>query len=208
MTARTERATARALALALLAPLAVAACSGGSGAGDDGAEPAREGTTTMAETSGSGTPESGTTPAGTVLDLGEPGSVAWQAGAGSTGTVDLVVEQVRRRPASVLAGWVPGDEMARTAPYFVTAAVTNVGGTRLGGAALPLYLRDREGVLSPPVTFGGGYARCPSTPLPRRFGPCDEARLCLVYTLAQGAEADAVTFEASSDEVGVAWRVR
>ena len=206
MTARTARPTARAVALALLVPLAVSACSGGGGDGD-GAEPGEGRTTAVAEPSDGAAPEAGTTP-GTVLGLGEPASVAWQVGAGSTATVDLVVEQVRRKPARVLAGWVPDDEVARTTPYFVTAAVTNAGDTELGGAALPLYLRDAEGVLSPPVTFGGDYARCPSTPLPRRFAPGDEAALCLVYTLAPGAEADAVTFQPSSDEVGVAWQVR
>ncbi len=197
--------TVRTLALALVVTFALTACSGG---GDESVEP---GSPSVAGTPTS-TPEPATTTAtttapGTTLALGESGTVAWQVDAETTGTLDLVVSQVQRKGRKVLAGWVPEDQIADAMPYFVRASVTNAGETELGGAALPLYLRDVSGVLTPAATFGSDFTRCPSTPLPESFAPGESAEICLVYTLAPKVAPDAMTFQPTSTELGVAWRV-
>ena len=198
----------RTFALALVVTFALTACSGG---GDESVEPASPSSPASSTTTASAAPATtaaATTAPGTTLALGESGSVAWQVDAETTGTVDLVVSQVQRKGRRVLAGWVPEDQIADTTPYFVRAGVTNAGETELGGAALPLYLRDASGVLSPAATFGSDFTRCPSTPLPESFAPGDSADICLVYTLAPKVEPDAMTFQPTSTELGVAWQVR
>ncbi|WP_426245373.1 hypothetical protein [Nocardioides sp. LHG3406-4] len=199
--------TVRALALALVATLALAGCSGG---GDESVEPRSLSSSTPASVAtSSGTAASGatTTAAGTVLALGETGTVAWQVDARTQATADVTVVKVQRRGPSVLSGWVPEDQVADTTPYFVRGSVVNAGETELGGAALPLYLRDASGVLTPAVTFGSDYPRCPSTPLPDPFAPGDTVDICLVYTLAPGADPDAMTFQPTSTDLGVTWQV-
>ncbi len=194
--------TVRTLALALAVTVTLTACSGGGGETAPLAAPAGSTPTTTAVTGVA------TTAPGTILALGEPGTVAWQVDAETTGTVELVVSQVQRKARRVLAGWVPEDQVAGTTPYFVRAGVTNAGQTELGGAALPLFLRGSGGVLTPAATFGSDYGRCPSTPLPESFSPGDSAEVCLVYTLAPKVAPDAMTFQPTSSELGVAWSVR
>ena len=195
--------TVRALALSLVVGLALTACSGDADESVEPGSPTVAGASTAATSPAAGA--ASTTPPGTTLALGETGTVAWQLDVATTGTVELAVAKVQRRSAKVLEGWVPQDQVAGTTPYFVRASVTNAGDTELGGAALPLYLRGSEGVLSPAVTFGSDYTRCPSTPLPDPFAPGDTAEVCLVYTLAPDVEPDAMTFQPTSTELGVAW---
>ncbi len=197
--------TVRSLALGLVVVCTLTGCSG---AGD---EPSGDGpastTGTPAATPAPGSAAATTAP-GATLALGESGTVAWQVDGATTGVVDLVVSQVQRKGPAVLAGWVPADQVADATPYFVRASVTNAGDTGLGGAALPLYLRGSGGVLTPAATFGSTYPRCPSTPLPDPFAPGEQAAICLVYTLEPGVEPDAMTFQPTDTEPGVAWEVR
>lgn len=187
--------------LALVVTLTLTSCSG------EGDEPAAPASSTTTAAVAPATTAAATTAPGTTLALGESGTVAWQVDAETTGTVDLVVSRVVRKGRKVLADWVPEDQIADTTPYFVKASVTNAGETELGGAALPLYLRDASGVLTPAASFGSDFTRCPSTPLPESFAPGDTADICLVYTLAPKVTADAMTFQPTSSELGVAWRV-
>lgn len=142
---------------------------------------------------------------GTDLAFGEPATLAWEPTVRESGTLDLTVDAVAEKRQSVFDGWVRDDVMAASRPYFVTVSLTNAGDSDLGGNDVPLYLRDDNGTLGAPWTLGGDFTACQSGPLPTPFGPGDEAEMCLVYLVPDGARIDDMVFEPVEGYDPISW---
>lgn len=177
---------------------ALTACSrNGSDSGSEPA-PALDGTATPAS-------DSTATEPGSDLAFGAAATLVWQPAAGLSGTLDLSVDAVVEQRQSVFDGWVRDDVMAASRPYFVTVSLTNAGDADLGGADVPLYLRDDSGALGAPWTLGGDFTACQSGPLPTPFEPGDQAEMCLVYLVPHGARIDDMVFEPTEGYDPISW---
>jgi hypothetical protein len=142
---------------------------------------------------------------GTALEHGDSATLVWQPTTGLTGALDLTVEAVQERRASVFDGWSVGDSMQEARPYFVSVALTNVGGSDLAGQAVPLYLRDDRGRLGAPWTVGGDFTACQSGPLPEPFGAGASTEMCLVYLAPDDARITDMVFEPAEGYDPITW---
>jgi hypothetical protein len=97
------------------------------------------------------------------------------------------------------------DAMSDARPYFVRVTLRNAGDADLGGQAVPLYLRDDTGALGAPWTLGGDFTACQSGPLPTTFAPGDEADMCLVYLVPDGARIKDMVFEPTEGYDPITW---
>ena len=141
----------------------------------------------------------------TALEHGDPATLVWQPTTDLTGALDLTVEVVQERRASVFDGWLTGDSMEEARPYFVSVALTNVGETDLGGQVVPLYLRDDRGRLGAPWTVGGDFTPCQSGPLPEPFEAGARAEMCLVYLAPDDARIEDMVFEPTEGYDPITW---
>ena len=142
---------------------------------------------------------------GTALEHGDRATLVWQPATDLTGVLDLTVESVQERRASVFDGWLADDTMQAARPYFVSVALTNVGGSDLAGQVVPLYLRDDRGRLGAPWTVGGDFTACQSGPLPEPFEPGASAEICLVYLAPDGARIEDMVFEPTEGYDPITW---
>lgn len=146
-----------------------------------------------------------TTEPGTTLQHGDPATLVWQPATHLVGAVELTVESVQERRASVFDGWVADDSLQAARPYFVRVALTNVGEDDLAGQAVPLYLRDDRGRLGAPWTVGGDFTPCQSGPLPEPFAAGAGAEMCLVYLAPDGARIRDMVFEPTEGYDPIVW---
>jgi hypothetical protein len=148
--------------------------------------------------------DDGTEP-GTRLEHGDTATLVWHPTTALTGALDLTVEAVQERRASVFDGWSVGDSMQEARPYFVSVALTNVGGSDLAGQAVPLYLRDDQGRLGAPWTVGGDFTACQSGPLPEPFEAGASTEMCLVYLAPDDARITDMVFEPAEGYDPITW---
>lgn len=198
------------LITALLAAPALAACSAGAPADELPPDPSAASGTPSPGVTGEASPlavPDGVTPTepGTRLSYGDEATVAWPLPGGGVGVLDLRVDAVREVPRQQFNGWLGGEALEQSRPYFADVRVTNSGETDLGARDVPLYLLDDNGTLGPPWTFDGTFEPCPSGPLPRTFAPGDRARTCLVFLAPQRARIDAMAFTRAADFEPVIW---
>lgn len=142
---------------------------------------------------------------GTALEHGDPATLVWQPAADLVGALELTVEAVQERRASVFDGWVADDSLQAARPYFVRVALTNVGEDDLAGQAVPLYLRDDRGRLGAPWTVGGDFTPCQSGPLPEPFEAGASADMCLVYLAPDDARIRDMVFEPTEGYDPIVW---
>ena len=164
------------------------------------------------EPEGDGEPEDPATTAvddatqpGTQLELGESATLAWRPARDVEGELELTVDEVAEKRASVLEGWTSEGAVRRARPYFVTVKVANTGESDLGGQDVPLYLRDTAGTLGAPWTLGGDFTACQSGPLPVPFEPGDETDMCLVYLVPHGGRVRDLVFQPTEDYDPITW---
>lgn len=200
------------LAVALL--LVLGACGGDDGA--DGADGA-DGTDGTDDTSASASPSTALptgdvevpddvelTPAGADLDFGDTATVAYQVGdAGSVVELTVVAAQTAR--IRDLAAYQLDRATRRSTPYYVRVRVANVGTGQLGRRAVPLFAVDGRDTLVQPSTFTTPFERCPSRPLPRRFGPGAETTTCLVYLLPDRGSLEALSYRPLQSFEPITW---
>jgi hypothetical protein len=142
---------------------------------------------------------------GTALEHGDPATLVWQPAADLVGALELTVEAVQERRASVFDGWVADDSLQTARPYFVRVALTNVGEDDLAGQAVPLYLRDDRGRLGAPWTVGGDFTPCQSGPLPESFEAGASTEMCLVYLAPDDARIRDMVFEPTEGYDPIVW---
>ena len=189
-----------ALALALV----VTGC-GGSEASDEPTQASASPTTDL-PTGNVEIPE-GVTPtkAGTTLDLGEAATVAYEPNTSKSSVLELTVQKLQTGRIADLSAFQLDAATRKSTPYYVTMRVENVGTGDLGGAAVPLFAVDGADSLIQPSSFTSAFDRCPSTPLPEKFGEGAKTTGCLVYLLPDGGELTAVSFRPLQTFEPITW---
>lgn len=205
MLARRSRASVLAAPLAAVLLLALGACGGDDEADGDAGATAPASPSVALPTGDVEVPEGvELTPAGTALDFGETATVAYQAGdAGSVVELTVVAAQTAR--IRDLAAYQLDEATRKATPYYVRVKVANVGSGQLGRRAVPLFAVDGRNTLVQPSTFTTPFERCPSRPLPRRFGPGAETTTCLVYLLPDGGSLEALSYRPLQSFEPITW---
>ncbi len=146
------------------------------------------------------------TPQGSLLEVGDKATVAYEPRQQKVGVLDLKVTGLEQTTfEKSFEGWKLDARTMRSTPYFVDVAVANVGRLDLGGRAVPLYLLDDENTLVEASTFAGDFKPCPSVSLPRTFTKGDRTSVCLVYLAPQGRTMAGVSFRPSQDFNAITW---
>lgn len=209
MVGMTVRTTPRLLGSAALG--VVVAVSALAGCSDDSApSPSADSGSPTATTSASPylpVPEGVTlTPQGTHLKVGDQGVLAWEPRQDEVGVLDLTVTKLERTTTrKALSAWQLTKAQRQSTPYFVHVEVANAGDTDLGGRRVPLYAVNEENLLLESTPFASSFRPCPSTALPKRFGPGERAEVCLVYLAPHGGTLEAVSFRPEESFDPIIW---
>lgn len=194
----------------------LALTSGCSGADDPAPKPASPtptpttSTTAPASTPSTTAPASTpsgavTTPPGTTLAFGSPGTVTWPTTRGRPGTLTLTVSSLQQATWKMFRGYQRTPEIKQHVPWFVTVHAVNAGTDGLGKEPLPLRVLDDAGRLVEPSTFADTFSRCPSKPLPKKFPAGAETDACLVFLVPAGATPTAVEHRPDLTTEPVRW---
>ncbi len=152
------------------------------------------------------------TPAG--VELTEPGS---QLAFGDTATVDytirdkgtilrLTVISAKQGQLKDFAGFDMSDPLQKNANYYyVRVAARNAGDKRLGGVDVPLWGISGTNTLLPPVKFTSAFKKCPTDPLPDKFGPGDIFRTCLVFLSPNKGSLEGVSYRPLASFDPIEW---
>jgi len=198
------------LGLVVAGVVALGGCSGGSGGSSDAGTAGPTGST-AATPSTSETPylpvPAGvqlTTP-GSQLSVGDHAVVAYQPRQDQVGALDIQVTKLEKSTIKDFSAWQLSDEQKSSNPYYVRAVVKNVGDTDLGGRPVPLYVVNDDNVLLESTPFASSFEPCPSTPFPEKFGPGDQAHVCLVYLAPKHGQLESVSFRPEETFNPITW---
>jgi hypothetical protein len=176
--------------------VALAGCGGGGSSSD----------ASDSSSAGGGTVQGvALTDQGTALTLGKAATVSWQPDQHRVGVIKVAVDGLEKVPPSQFRDWRLDAATQKSTPYFVRAAVENVGTTDLSGVRVPLYLLDGRDTLLQPSTFRASFPACPSTPLPARFTAGAKASVCLVYFAPDHGTLTAISFRPTEDFDAITW---
>lgn len=134
------------------------------------------------------------TPPGTELPFGETATVAYEPNSKRNSVLQLTVTKVRRARISDLAAYVLDKRARRSTPYYVTVKVHNAGTGDVGRTDVPLWLVDQDNTLIHSSGFTNRFAACPSTTLPKSFGPKATIRTCLLYLVPNHGHFTAMSY--------------
>jgi hypothetical protein len=219
-------------ALTTAATLVLAGCSGSGGAGgDDGTAAASGSTSGSASGSGSGSasgsvsgsaspyedPTASTTvdvPAGvqlteqgSSLSFGDSARVIFEPTENKGSTLQLTVLNVRKGTLADFKGFILDDSYKKNADYYYARVrVRNVGEGDVGGVPVPLWGVNKSNTLLPAVNFTTTFAKCPSKPLPAKFGPGQTLSTCLVYLSPDRGGLQAVSYRPSQEFNPITWK--
>lgn len=142
---------------------------------------------------------------GTTLDFGQPATVPYRPNDRRGSVLELTVTSVRRATIDDFAAYVLDKRTRRSTPYYVKVTVANAGTGDVGGTDVPLWAVDGSDTLVHSSTFTNSFQRCPSQSLPKRFGPGERLRTCLVYLLPDRGELTAVSFRPLQAFAPIEW---
>ncbi len=186
----------------MLLAVALAGCSGSDSSGSDDA----------AATDPSASPylpvPEGVelTPQGTELTVPDSAVVAFEPRQGQVGVLDLDVVKLQKTSIRAsFSAWSLTPAQRRSTPYFVTVKVANEGKTDLGGQRVPLYAVNDQNVLLESTPFASDFEACPSTALPKKFGPGKKTSVCLVYLAPEKGTLEAVSFRPEDTFDPIVW---
>ncbi|WP_028642264.1 hypothetical protein [Nocardioides sp. URHA0020] len=146
------------------------------------------------------------TPQGKHLEVGDTATVAYQPRQDEVGVLDLGVTKLERTTVKKsLSAWQLTAAQKKATPYFVHVRVTNVGETDLGGRRVPLYVVNEDNLLLESTPFASSFTACPSTALPKKFGPGAKADMCLVYLAPDAGTLEAVSFRPEETFNPITW---
>ena len=195
----------RTAALLLAAALTVAGCSSSS---DDAAPSPGSSTPTPAASETPYLPVPAgveLTPPGSQLSVGDHAVVAYEPRQDQVGALDIAVTKLEKTSIDDFSAWQLSDEQKKSNPYYVRATIENVGDTDLGGRPVPLYVVNDQNVLLEPTPFASSFDACPSTPFPKKFGPGDETKVCLVYLAPDHGDLVSVSFRPEETFNPITW---
>ncbi len=197
---RNRLVVTRAAALVAVAGLALAGCStpehpktGATPSLTASASPPPSTTVSVA-------PSQQLTAPGTNLSFGDTATVVFEPTKNSGTVLKLTVKSARRGKLSDFKAFTLDDAYKRKAHYYyVDVTVKNVGEGDVGGVPVPLWGVNGDNVLLPAVSFTTTFKKCPSKPLPKKFGPGDKVSTCLVYLSPDKGSLEAVSYRPSQE---------
>jgi hypothetical protein len=142
---------------------------------------------------------------GEKLAFGEKAVVAYAANPKRGTVLSMTVTGGRQGRISDFAGYQLSAANKKSRPYYMRAAVTNVGTGDLSRLGVPLYGVDASNTLIPPATFNNTFVPCPSTPFPQGFTAKKSLVGCLVYLVPDGGTLTAVSYRPSQKYAGITW---
>ncbi|WP_156390950.1 MULTISPECIES: hypothetical protein [unclassified Nocardioides] len=202
----TTRLLGPSLAVLLSASL-LAGCSGSDAGSDSSSDKTGASSASASETPYLPVPDGVTlTPQGTHLEVGDQGIVAYEPRQDEVGVLDLTVTKLEQTTTKkTLAAWQLTDAQQKSTPYFVHVSVKNVGESDLGGRRVPLYVVNEANLLLESTPFASSFQACPSTALPKPFGPGATADVCLVYLAPNHGQLEAVSFRPEETFDPIIW---
>jgi len=189
------------LAAFLVSALVLTGCGGEDAKAKPQAEPAPAAPTGNVEVPSGLT----LTKPGTELKFGEKAVVAYEANPKRGTVLSMTVTGGRQGRISDFAGYQLSAANKKSRPYYMRAAVTNVGAGDLSRLGVPLYGVDASNTLIPPATFNNKFVPCPSTPFPQGFTTKKSLVACLVYLVPNGGTLSAVSYRPSQKYAGITW---
>jgi hypothetical protein len=201
----TRRATVRAAALVIVAGLAVAGCSSQKPGAEGSASPSPSGSPSPSTTV-SVPPSQQLTEQGMNLPFGNSATVVFEATKHAGTVLKLTVKSAQQGSLNDFRAFTLDDPYKRNAHYYyVKVSVENVGEGDVGGVPVPLWGVNGDNTLLPAVNFTTDFPKCPSQPLPAKFGPGAKLDTCLVYLSPNKGTLDAVSYRPSQEFNPITW---
>lgn len=143
---------------------------------------------------------------GSRLSFGRPATVIFEPTQNRGSVLQLTVRSVRRGTLADFRGFILDDAYKKRADYYyATVRVRNVGTGNVGGVPVPLWGVNAANTLLPPVNFTTTFAKCPSRPMPARFGAGATLDTCLVFLSPNKGSLRAVSYRPSQAFNPVTW---
>ena len=200
---RTKTRLTRHAVVATTAALVLAACEGGEG--DTGTE---QPSPSMSPSPSSRVPVPDgveLTEVGADLTFGDTATVIFEPNQKRGSVLELTVRGATKGRIKDFSSFVLDDYTRGSTPYYVDVTVKNVGEGDVGGAAVPLWGVDAKNTLLPPASFTTTFRRCPSEPLPKKFGPDATHKTCLVFLAPDKGRMQAVSFRPNQAFDPIQW---
>lgn len=145
------------------------------------------------------------TPPGTELSFGDTATVAYEPNNKRNTVLQLTVTKVRKARMSDLSAYVLDKRARRSTPYYVDLTVKNTGTGDVGRTDVPLWLVDQNNTLIHSSGFTNKFTACPSTTLPKSFGPGATTRACLLYLVPAHGHFTAMSFRPLQAYEPITW---
>jgi hypothetical protein len=140
------------------------------------------------------------------LAFGDTGTVIYEPTEGKGTVLQLTVKGVRKGTLADFKGFILDDAYKKKAAYYYAKVqVKNLGEGNVGGVAVPLWGVNDANTLLPAVNFTTSFKKCPSKPLPKKFGPGATLNTCLVYLSPNRGKLDAVSYRPSQEFNPITW---
>jgi hypothetical protein len=197
-----QRRLTGAVALVAVAGLAVTGCSSGGGSSSPSPSASPSPSTTV-----SIPPDAKLTPPGSTLSFGDTATAVFEPTKNAGSVLRLTVKSARQGSLSDFKGFILDDPYKKKANYYyVDVTVQNVGEGDVGGVPVPLWGVNGNNTLLPAVNFTTAFAKCPSKPLPEKFGKGATLDTCLVYLSPDKGTLEAVSYRPSQEFNPIVWK--
>ncbi|HEU4513589.1 MAG TPA: hypothetical protein VFR87_10845 [Nocardioidaceae bacterium] len=145
------------------------------------------------------------TEVGADLAFGDTATVIFEPDQKQGTALELTVKGVEQGTLKDFSGFILDDYTKASTPYYADVKVTNVGEGEVGGAGVPLWGVDGKNTLLPAASFTTPFKRCPSEPLPKKFGPDKSFETCLVFLAPEKGTLEAVSFRPNQEFDPIQW---
>ena len=143
---------------------------------------------------------------GSKLSYGDTATVIFESTQNKGSVLRLTVKSVQRGRLSDFKGFILDDSYKQNASYYYAKVqVRNVGDGDVGGVGVPLWGVNAANTLLPAVNFTTSFTRCPSRPLPAKFGPGASLDTCLVYLAPDKGALRSVSYRPSQEFDPITW---
>lgn len=147
----------------------------------------------------------GLTEVGADLAFGDTATVIFEPNQKQGTVLELTVEGVEQGSLKDFSGFILDDYTKAATPFYADVQVNNVGEGEVGGAGIPLWGVDGKNTLLPAASFTTPFRRCPSEPLPEKFGPGKSFETCLVLLAPDKGTLEAVSFRPNQEFDPIQW---
>jgi hypothetical protein len=143
---------------------------------------------------------------GSKLSFGDSATAIYEPSKDRGTVLKLTVRKVQQGSLKDFTGFILDDAYKRKASYYyATVRVENVGDGDVGGVPVPLWGVNDKNVLLPAVNFTTSFKKCPSSPLPKSFGPGKAVSTCLVYLAPNHGKLEGVSYRPSQEFNPITW---